>query len=87
MPLRYLNERPDRRAVLVDLTCDSDGKVSHYVSSNSDKRFLEVHDLVGRNVFGFFLMGAYQDMMRFAQPFAGVARLTYADAEARGLLH
>ncbi|MGH8535977.1 MAG: biosynthetic arginine decarboxylase [Gammaproteobacteria bacterium] len=85
MPLRCLNERPDRRAVLVDLTCDSDGKVSHYVSSNSDKRFLEVHDLVGREpyYFGFFLMGAYQDIMGDSHNLFGrVAEAhVYADAE------
>ena len=33
MPLQRLDERPDRRALLVDLTCDSDGKVSQYVSA------------------------------------------------------
>ncbi|MGH8542649.1 MAG: biosynthetic arginine decarboxylase [Gammaproteobacteria bacterium] len=85
MPLRWLNERPDRRAVLVDLTCDSDGKVSHYVSSNSDKRFLEVHDLVGKEpyYFGFFLMGAYQDIMGDSHNLFGrVAEAhVYADAE------
>ncbi|MGH8532523.1 MAG: biosynthetic arginine decarboxylase [Gammaproteobacteria bacterium] len=88
MPLRYLNERPDRRAVLVDLTCDSDGKVSHYVSSNSDKRFLEVHDLVGKEpyYFGFFLMGAYQDIMGDSHNLFGrVAEAhVYADAEEPG---
>jgi arginine decarboxylase len=38
-------ERPNARAVLVDLTCDSDGKVDHYVSSNADRRFIELHAL------------------------------------------
>jgi len=83
-----LNERPDRRAVLVDLTCDSDGKVSHYVSSNPDKRFLEVHDLVGKEpyYFGFFLMGAYQDIMGDSHNLFGrVAEAhVYADAEEPG---
>ena len=45
MPLHRLDEPPSRRAVLVDLTCDSDGKVSNYVSSAEDKRFLELHEL------------------------------------------
>ena len=88
MPLRYLNERPDRRAVIVDLTCDSDGKVSHYVSSNSDKRFLEVHDPEGNApyYFGFFLMGAYQDIMGDSHNLFGrVAEAhVYADAEEPG---
>jgi arginine decarboxylase len=65
LPLQRLDERPARRALLVDLTCDSDGKVSHYVSSNEDRKFLELHALTPgeRYYLGFFLMGAYQDIM------------------------
>ncbi|MGB5347204.1 MAG: biosynthetic arginine decarboxylase, partial [Woeseia sp.] len=46
MPLERLTEEPTRRALLVDLTCDSDGKISEYVSSNDDKSFLQLHNLV-----------------------------------------
>lgn len=65
VPLQRLEQRPARRAMLVDLTCDSDGKVSHYVSSNVDRKFLELHALEQgeRYYLGFFLMGAYQDIM------------------------
>ena len=65
MPIHRLNENPSRRAILVDLTCDSDGKVQCYVSSNRDKRFLDVHEIVPGQPYylGFFLMGAYQDIM------------------------
>ncbi len=65
VPLQRLEQRPERRGMLVDLTCDSDGKVSHYVSSNVDRKFLELHALAPgeRYYLGFFLMGAYQDIM------------------------
>jgi len=65
VPLQRLNEQPTRRATLVDLTCDSDGKVDHYVSSLDDRRFLPVHRLESREPYylGLFLMGAYQDIM------------------------
>jgi arginine decarboxylase len=65
MPLDRLNERPTRRGVLVDLTCDSDGKVSRYVSTGEEKNFLEVHALRKGEPYYvcFFLMGAYQDIM------------------------
>jgi arginine decarboxylase len=65
LPIDRLEERPDRRAVIVDLTCDSDGKVSHYISALEDKSFLPVHSLQpGKPYYlGFFLMGAYQDIM------------------------
>jgi arginine decarboxylase len=88
VPIRDLDRQPRQRATLVDLTCDSDGKVSHYVSSNPDKRFLEVHELEPSEsyYFGFFLMGAYQDIMGDAHNLFG--RVTeahvYADAEEPG---
>ena len=65
VPIARLDEQPVRRAMLVDLTCDSDGKVSHYVSNLSDNRYLPLHPLVnGQNYYlGFFLMGAYEDII------------------------
>lgn len=85
MPIDRLDERPDRRARLVDLTCDSDGQVSHYVSSLPDKRFLPVQGLQEGVPYylGFFLMGAYQDILGDAHNLFGrVAEAhVYADAE------
>lgn len=85
MPLERLDEAPTRRATLVDLTCDSDGKVDHYVSSLADRRFLPVHALNGKTPYylGFFLMGAYQDIMGDSHNLFGrVAEVhVYADAE------
>ncbi len=85
MPVRNLDRRPNRRVVIVDLTCDSDGKVSHYVCANADKRFLEVYEPEGNEpcYFGFFLMGAYQDIMGDSHNLFGrVAEVhVYADAE------
>jgi arginine decarboxylase len=88
VPIAGLTQRPTRRAVLVDLTCDSDGKVSHYVSSNADKDFLEVHELTEGEPYhlGFFLMGAYQDIMGDSHNLFG--RVTeahiYADPDEPG---
>ncbi|MGE0383699.1 MAG: biosynthetic arginine decarboxylase [Gammaproteobacteria bacterium] len=88
LPLERLNEPPTRRAMLVDLTCDSDGKVSHYVSSNADKRFMQVHGLDNGKPYclGFFLMGAYQDIMGDSHNLFGrVAEShVYADAAEPG---
>jgi len=85
LPIDRLDEKPDRRAVLVDLTCDSDGKVSHYVSALDDKGVLPVHSLDGDRPYylGFFMMGAYQDIMGDTHNLFGrVAEVhVYADAE------
>ncbi len=88
MPLHRLDERPGRRALLVDLTCDSDGKVSHYVSSREDRSFLELHSLEpGKPYYlGFFLMGAYQDIMGDAHNLFGRVSEAhvYGDGEEEG---
>ena len=87
VPIDRLDEQPDKRALLVDLTCDSDGKVSHYVSTR-DNRFLPVHPTVNGTPYylGFFLMGAYEDIIGDAHNLFG--RVTeahvYADAEEPG---
>jgi arginine decarboxylase len=85
MPLARLDERPTRRTLLVDLTCDSDGKVSQYVSSNEDKNYLELHALEPGEPYylGVFMMGAYQDIMGDAHNLFGrVSEIhVYADAE------
>ncbi|MGH8168170.1 MAG: biosynthetic arginine decarboxylase, partial [Woeseiaceae bacterium] len=88
VPLKHLDQRPTRRALLVDLTCDSDGKVSQYVSSHDDKNFLQLHALNAneRYFLGFFLMGAYQDIMGDAHNLFGrVPEIhVYADGEEDG---
>ncbi len=87
MPIQRLDEMPGRRAVLIDLTCDSDGKVSSYVSSAEDKRFIELHEIDGKEPYylGFFLMGAYQDIMGdIHNLFGRVAEVhIYADEEEK----
>jgi len=65
MPIHRLNERPTRRATLVDITCDSDGEVDKFVDRAEIKDALEVHELIAGEPYylGFMLVGAYQDTM------------------------
>jgi arginine decarboxylase len=65
MPIHRLDEQATRRGVLVDLTCDSDGEVSDFVAPRGEKQYLELHEPVAGEPYliGFFLMGAYQDIM------------------------
>jgi arginine decarboxylase len=85
MPIDRLEENPSRRGVIVDLTCDSDGKVSHYISSLDDKSFLPVHPVKSDEPYyiGVFLVGAYQDIMGDTHNLFGrVPEVhVYADAE------
>jgi arginine decarboxylase len=65
MPIHRLDEAPTRKAVLADITCDSDGKIDHFVSLRDMKRTLEVHELhEGEDYFlAAFLVGAYQETL------------------------
>jgi len=65
MPIHRLEERPVRNGVLADITCDSDGKIDHFVSQRDIKRTLELHELVdGENYYlAAFLVGAYQETL------------------------
>jgi arginine decarboxylase len=65
MPIHRLDECPTRRAVLADITCDSDGKIDHFVSHREVKRTLELHDIAeGEEYYlAAFLVGAYQETL------------------------
>src|ERR1700733_11338247 len=70
MPVNKLSERPTREATLVDITCDSDGQVNKVIDLRDVRDTLQVHKLnvngngqVEPYYIGFFLMGAYQDIM------------------------
>jgi len=63
-PLHRLKERPSVNAILADITCDSDGKISSFIDLQDTKDYLTLHPLNGKRYFlGIFLTGAYQDIM------------------------
>ena len=65
MPIHRLDTYPERNGTLVDITCDSDGKVSKFIDLQDVKDTLPLHKLKAGEPYylGFFLMGAYQDIM------------------------
>ncbi len=83
VPIARLDEAPTQRTRLVDITCDSDGEVSRFVSPHGKKKALEVHAPDGQPYrLGLFLVGAYQDILGDAHNlFGGVAEAhVYLDA-------
>jgi len=64
-PIHRLGEQPVRKAVLADITCDSDGKIDRFVSLRDVKRTLELHPLKeGEDYYlAAFLVGAYQETL------------------------
>jgi len=65
VPLQRLDEEPTRRAVLEDLTCDSDGRIDHYVERGLLEPTLAVHELAdgAEYLLGVFMAGAYQETL------------------------
>ncbi len=64
MPIHRLDEEPDRRATLADLTCDSDGRIDQFIDLQDVKRVLELHAPNSRPYYlGVFLAGAYQEIL------------------------
>ncbi|HKJ23025.1 MAG TPA: biosynthetic arginine decarboxylase, partial [Gammaproteobacteria bacterium] len=61
VPLARLNERPTRRAVIQDLTCDSDGRIDYYVDGGGVDTTLPLHEVrPGESyLLGIFMVGAY----------------------------
>lgn len=64
-PLHRLNEKPTVNAILVDITCDSDGKIGSFIDLQDQKDYLQLHPLKnGQSYYlGIYLTGAYQDIM------------------------
>jgi len=64
MPIHRLLEAPTRRAVLADITCDSDGKIEHFIDRREVKDVLELHPINQDDYYiGIFLVGAYQEIL------------------------
>ncbi len=65
VPIARLDEQPDRRGVIADLTCDSDGRIDTYVESEELDSSLPLHSLKRGESYrlGIFLVGAYQETL------------------------
>lgn len=70
MPIARLHEKPTREGTLVDITCDSDGAINKFIDLRDVRDTLPLHPLIANGDgkpepyhLGFFLMGAYQDIM------------------------
>jgi arginine decarboxylase len=64
LPIHRHNEEPTRRAVLADITCDSDGKIDNFIDRRDVKHVLELHPFKDEDYhLGIFLVGAYQEIL------------------------
>ncbi|MFN7961127.1 MAG: biosynthetic arginine decarboxylase [Thermoanaerobaculia bacterium] len=65
VPIHRLNEEPSHRAVLADITCDSDGKIDHFIDARDIRPVLELHPYKDEEPYflAVFLVGAYQEIL------------------------
>ena len=75
MPIHRLDERPTHHGILVDITCDSEGRIERFPGPEGTKSTLDLHALIPSDrgpdtasrfapyYLGVFLTGAYQETL------------------------
>ena len=83
LPIHRLDEEPVRRAILADITCDSDGKIDRFIDLRDVKKVLELHDLRPGEPYyvGFFLIGAYQEILGDMHNLFGDPNIVHVDLD------
>ena len=86
MPIHRLNEPPTRRAVLGDITCDSDGKIDQFIDLRDVRNTLELHPHEGDEPYfiGAFLLGAYQEILGDLHNLLGDTNAVHVSMEEDG---
>ncbi|ULH16638.1 biosynthetic arginine decarboxylase [Deinococcus sp. KNUC1210] len=87
-PLERLNERPTRQGTLVDITCDSDGKIEKFIDLRDVKATLPLHEPDGQPYYlGVFLAGAYQDVLGSSHNLFGKVNEAHVTVRPGGRYH
>ena len=95
MPVHRLDEEPERRGTLQDVTCDSDGKIDRFVGGKHGQarasRCIRIAT-ASRYILGIFLTGAYQEILGdlhnlFGDTNAVHVRLSESGYEVTDLVH
>ena len=87
MPIHRLDEEPERRATLVDITCDSDGRIDRFVDLEEVATTLPLHEIRDGEEYylGIFLTGAYQETLGDLHNLFGDTNLVHITADKDGL--
>lgn len=85
MPIHRLNEPPTRRAILADMSCDSDGKIDRFVGKREIQHDLPLHQFQGSPYYiGVFLAGAYQEILGGLHNLFGDANAIHVELDEEG---
>lgn len=84
-PIHRLDEKPTRRAVLADMSCDSDGKIDQFVGKRGPRPDLPLHSFEHHPYYlGIFLVGAYQEILGGLHNLFGDANAVHVDLDDEG---
>ncbi|HEV8630258.1 MAG TPA: biosynthetic arginine decarboxylase [Thermoanaerobaculia bacterium] len=86
MPIHRLEQRPTRRGILADITCDSDGKLDIFPDPRVMKKTLELHPVIENEEYylAVFLVGAYQETLGDLHNLFGDTHVVHLKVEANG---
>ncbi|MBX3448277.1 MAG: biosynthetic arginine decarboxylase [Planctomycetaceae bacterium] len=89
VPIHRLDESPDEFATLVDVTCDSDGKIDKFIDLRDVRDTLDLHSYDEDRPYylGIFLVGAYQEVMGSAHNLFGQPNEAQIVIDADGRYH
>jgi len=87
-PIEHLDQPLTRRAVVQDITCDSDGRIDQYVSSHGLESTLRLPESgKDKELLCFFLVGAYQEILGDMHNLFGDTDSVDVEVDARGQIH
>lgn len=83
MPIHCLDQTPDHRAVLADLSCDSDGKIDTFIGKKEESHALPLHEYKQMPYYvGVFLVGAYQEILGGLHNLFGDTNVVHVDLDS-----
>jgi arginine decarboxylase len=87
MPIHRLEQKPDRKAVIADLTCDSDGKIDRFIDLREVKRYVNLHPFLTDQPYylGVFLVGAYQECLGNLHNLFGDTNAVHVEVDEGGI--
>ena len=84
-PIHRLNQEPTRRAILADITCDSDGRVDRFIDTQGVRPVLPLHPFTGKPYYlAVFLVGAYQEILGDMHNLLGDTNAVHVSLEPSG---
>jgi arginine decarboxylase len=84
VPISGHTQEPKRRAVLADISCDSDGKIDKFVDQKEVKKYLQVHEVEDGKPYylAIFLVGAYQETLGDLHNLFGDTNAVHVDLDS-----